>query len=283
MAKTADVEQSIWTDPWFLGLPTDSKLLYMWAITTDHGNLAGLFVVAQPVIQMETGLTATKFERALEPLAGKFHYRPASGAIWVTGRAKKVRSKTVQIAKSIVKAVAECPEPEYQHAFVEKYGSSAWLGEPLSNLALPSRSGEPHLNLTEVPSQSQSQSKSPEKVQPVARPRARVAGEPVTDEELELATRILEAFNETAGSGYELATWLTPIVGRIREKPDYTAAQHAAIIRANFKNPWWQDRPSPKVIYGNAAAFEAAIEKGRANRRSAPPRGNLARDLAGAA
>ena len=161
MGKTADVQQAIWADPWFQALPPDAKLLYLWAITTDHGNLASLFTVALPMIQVETGLTPQRLSNALDQLDGKLAYRRESGALWVVGRAKRVRSKTAQIAKSIAKAVSECPEPEFQAAFMAKYGTSQWLSPFLSDLALQADSSEPHPNLTrtspEVPSQSQSQ------------------------------------------------------------------------------------------------------------------------------
>lgn len=160
MGKTADVQQSIWSDPWFVALSADAKLLYLWAITTDHGNLAGLFTVAQQMIQFEAGLTPVRFTRALESLEGKLAYRAESGAVWVVGRAKNVRSKTTQIAKSIARAVEECPEEDFRRAFVAKYGGSKWLGDVLSHLAPQAESSEPHLNLSEVPSQSQSHSPS---------------------------------------------------------------------------------------------------------------------------
>lgn len=163
MAKTADVQQAIWADPWFLELPPDGKLLYMWAITTTHGNLAGLFVVALPVIQFETGLTPARLEKALEACDGKLFYRAESGVMWVVGRAKNVRSKTTQIAKSIARSVAECPEPEFQRAFLDKYGTNQWLAEALSSLALEAGNSEAHrgsVNLSEVPSLSLSLSSS---------------------------------------------------------------------------------------------------------------------------
>lgn len=151
MAKTADLQQSVWTDPWFLALNTDAKCLYLWAVTTPHGNLAGLYTVAAPVIQLETGLTPARFDAALDALEGKVAYFPATGAMWVRGKAKHTRSKTTQIARSVRKAVAACPEPVLQQAFIEKYGQSAWLKSELEDLALDMERSEPQQNLGEVP------------------------------------------------------------------------------------------------------------------------------------
>lgn len=121
------------------------------------------------------------------------------------------------------------------------------------------------------------------------RAAVKVAGKLVTDAEYELAGKIIDAFNEAASSSYGLDTWLKRIVGRIRLMPHLTADQHRAIIRANFRSPWWQDepgnRPGPNVLYGSDEAFERAIENGRAARAAAgkgkKPRGRLARELAG--
>jgi len=158
VAKTADVIQAIWGDPWFLALSVDSKCLYLWAITNEHGNLAGVFTVAAPMIHLETGLTPARFRAALEGCEGKLFYREQTGAMWVRGRAKRVRSKTAQIAKSIIKAVEECPEDDFKSAFVQKYGSEKWLSEAFQDSALQAFFGEPHPNLSEVHSQSHSHS-----------------------------------------------------------------------------------------------------------------------------
>ena len=160
MAKTADVYQSIWADPWFESLPPDAKLLYLWAITTPHSNLAGLFVVGRKAILSETDLTPARFDKALAACEGKLVYVEESGTLWVRGRVKRVRSRTVQIAKSIAKAVEECSEPAVQVAFMQKYGACSWLAEAFADLALSLDFLEPHTNLGEVPSQSQSQSQS---------------------------------------------------------------------------------------------------------------------------
>jgi len=161
MAKTADVIQSIWGDPWFLRMSVDGKCLYLWAITNEHGNLAGLYTVAAPMIQLETGLTPARFKAALEDCGDKLFYREETGAVWVKGRAKRVRSKTSQIAKSIIKAVEECPEDDFKAAFVQKYGSERWLSNAFEDSALQAFFGEPHPNLSEVHSQSHSLSLSP--------------------------------------------------------------------------------------------------------------------------
>lgn len=87
----------------------------------------------------------------------------------------------------------------------------------------------------------------------------------VTDGELALAAAVVELFNSSAGTALSVDAHLTPIVGRIREKPEYEERQHRAIIEAVFAGEhWWTGPPTPRVIYGNPAIFEQSIELARA-------------------
>ena len=169
MGKTADVHQSIWSDPWFADLSVEAKLLYFWAITNEHANLAGIYIVGRRLIEFESGLTSSRFERAIAELQGKLVYDESTGTIWVVGRVKRVRSRTAQIAKSIARAVEECEVSEIRTAFLAKYGCERWLEPALGDLASQAGNGEPHPRFTrtspEVPSQSQSQSQSQQKNQ----------------------------------------------------------------------------------------------------------------------
>lgn len=163
MAKTADVLQAIWADPWFVGLPADGKLIFLWAVTNEHSNLAGVYVVAEETIRHETKLTGPRLTKALETVHPKMGYMHDSGTVCVPSRPKHVRSKTPQIAKSIARAVSECPHSEIQSHYLKRYGNSAWLGGELSDLALDLENSEPQTasrDLSEVPSHSQSQSQS---------------------------------------------------------------------------------------------------------------------------
>jgi hypothetical protein len=166
VSKTADFLQSVWSDPWFLALPADAKLLYVWGFTNEHGNMAGLFTVGRPLAEMETGLRGAQMDGALEAVHPKLLFDEPTGAWWVVGRAKHVRAKTVQIAKSVARAVKECPHPDFRARFLEKYGSHAWLKSSLAEVQVnltAIRSVEPlRPNLVEVPSQSRSRSGSKE-------------------------------------------------------------------------------------------------------------------------
>lgn len=86
----------------------------------------------------------------------------------------------------------------------------------------------------------------------------------VTDDELALAAAVVVAFNSSAGTALSVDAHLTPIVCRIRERPQYTEAHHRKIIEAVFAGEhWWTGAPTPRIIYGNAGIFEQSIELAR--------------------
>lgn len=100
---------------------------------------------------------------------------------------------------------------------------------------------------------------------PVSPSKKTVNRKVVTDAELALTAAVVEQFNSSAGTALSVNAHLTPIVGRIREKPSYTEDHHRKIIEAVFAaEHWWTGPPTPKVIYGNAAIFEQSIELARA-------------------
>lgn len=100
------------------------------------------------------------------------------------------------------------------------------------------------------------------------RPKREVNRKAVSDDELDLAAAVVSLFNSSAGTALSVDAHLTPIVGRIREKPEYDERQHRAIIDAVFAGEhWWKGAPTPKIIYGNPAIFEQSIELARARQK----------------
>lgn len=115
--------------------------------------------------------------------------------------------------------------------------------------------GEKSTNNSE-PSKKRHKKKSPKKT---------VGKKVVTEAELKLAAVVVSLFNKAAGTELSVDAHLTPIVGRIREKPKYTEVHHRKIIAAVFAGEqWWTGAPTPKIIYGNPAIFEQSIELARA-------------------
>jgi hypothetical protein len=103
-----------------------------------------------------------------------------------------------------------------------------------------------------------------------------VEGEPVSTEEMELATAIMEAFNKANGSDYRLTRLsgkptaeLGHLIRVIREAPEVGIAEHRLIIERNFDNPWWSEPKAGSVaaIYGDRTWPRCRVNNGiRPNR-----------------
>lgn len=94
---------------------------------------------------------------------------------------------------------------------------------------------------------------------------------PVKDDEYGLASAVLAAFNNVAGTRYSGKDWISSIVMRIREHPDLPLEAHEATIRHQLGHPWWRGPASPSVIYGNGRVFESAVHAAAGSGLTAPP------------
>lgn len=105
------------------------------------------------------------------------------------------------------------------------------------------------------------------------RPKKKVGGKVVSDDEFTLAAAVVSLFNSSAGTELTTDAHLTPIVGRCRERPKLTEEQHGKIIEAVFAGErWWKGPATPKIIYGNPAIFEQSIELAREQAKKATKR-----------
>ena len=100
--------------------------------------------------------------------------------------------------------------------------------------------------------------------EPSKEPSAREVDQiPISDQEYELARRLLAAFNIENGSGYPLDGQMDKIVRAIRRRPDLSEQDHLGIIAKAMRDPWWKGQPSPAVIWGKPDLFDAHVEAWR--------------------
>lgn len=88
---------------------------------------------------------------------------------------------------------------------------------------------------------------------------AKVDRKATTKVERDLSAAVLEEWNRQTGQKLTSGDWLAKVVMRIREYPDLTVGDHAAVIAASLASPWWKGDPSPSVVYGNGAIFEKSL------------------------
>lgn len=82
----------------------------------------------------------------------------------------------------------------------------------------------------------------------------------VKPDEAATAGTVLAFFNETAGTHYRSKEHLEKIIRRMREHPDVLLDQHIELVgRVLNGHKWWEGRADPRIIYGNDAQFERAL------------------------
>lgn len=87
----------------------------------------------------------------------------------------------------------------------------------------------------------------------------------VTGAEMVIAAAAVTEFNRQQDARHGLAAYLTPIVGRIRERPTWGVDAHVRLVQSAWRIRWWERngrgrRATPKVIYGNTACFENVVQ-----------------------
>lgn len=95
--------------------------------------------------------------------------------------------------------------------------------------------------------------------------KVKVGGRIVSEAEMGKAAAALAEFNRQAGSEFGLGAHLTPLVGRIRERPSYDAEALVRLVQSAWRLKWWERngktrRATPAVVFGNAACFENVVQ-----------------------
>lgn len=158
--------------------------------------------------------------------------------------------------------------------------------------AAPPGSGQPGVNHQEKLDEHQSISQSETEGIPsemladaeeLLRQGRKVDRRKVTEREMMLAAQALAEFNRQAGSGYGLGAHLTPIVGRIRDRPSWDGAKHVRLVQSAFRLRWWERngrnrRATPAVVYGERC-FDNVVQDAadEAAGKSADRRGKFQR------
>jgi len=83
MATFRQIHVKIWKDGWFLDLPPDHKLLFIYLFSNERANLFGLYDLPVKVICFETGLDTETVTAGLERFAAEGKAFHEDGWIWV--------------------------------------------------------------------------------------------------------------------------------------------------------------------------------------------------------
>jgi hypothetical protein len=138
MSRHENVENSIWSDPEWLELTPHAKLLYLWTWTNPRCGMAGIYKMALSAAAMETGLELDRVREVLDELREARFCFYEDKVLWVRARVKHLRTRTPQIARSVVSDVEHIdPAHPLRVRFIEAYADDPWLREQFAVMAPP--------------------------------------------------------------------------------------------------------------------------------------------------
>ena len=117
MANYRQIHVSIWKDGWFIELPPEEKLLFIYLFSNELASLSGLYELPPRVIQREIDLPPETIAAALEKFegAGKIHHQ--DGLIWVINMRKYNRGG-VRVHRRMIRDVEEIPDGQLKRRFL---------------------------------------------------------------------------------------------------------------------------------------------------------------------
>lgn len=127
MSKVADVDTAIWDDEDFLALSPVSRAVYMWSFTNGRVGMSGLYKVGRRAMQLETGWDERQIADALAELERERFVFFDGRVVFVRTRVKRLRMKSENIAKSILKDLEKLGDHEFVALFWEQNQREHWL------------------------------------------------------------------------------------------------------------------------------------------------------------
>jgi len=108
------VDTYFWSDPWVEGLDQKQRYLFLYLVTNQMGNAAGIFEVTDERMQRETKLKASEINSILKTFsaAGKVYRQ----GWWIIMRnwPKHQNIKSPGIQEGIMRILSTIPEPIFQ-------------------------------------------------------------------------------------------------------------------------------------------------------------------------
>ena len=109
MARNEDFSNGFWDHPDIEPLSADATLLFIWSWTNPRCGMAGIYEVGRRAM-MECKVPDERLDATLEELASYDKALYERGVLFVLKRTARVRTKSIQVAKSAVKDLLQVPE-----------------------------------------------------------------------------------------------------------------------------------------------------------------------------
>lgn len=251
MARNEDFDNSFWDDDQLDRLTASPVLLYIWSWTNARCGMSGLYKVRQSTM-IESKVPEAEIPAALDALARENMAHHVNGWLWVRARTKRLRTKTPQMAKAVIKDLRKVPAGHpLLVAFMGEYGDASWLRPAFADapdLRVAGSSGtypgsqavEPNSgNLSEVPLSGQGKGLGPkgETGTPVA--RARKAVDPAVQRLCRVLADLIRQRDPKATVKPDSDRWSTDMRLLVADR-DGDLAEVERVLRWSQADPFWQ-------------------------------------------
>lgn len=128
MGRREDFDNALWSDPDFLALSSEARMTYIWSWTNPRCGMAGLYKVAPAQAALETGYPVETVLAALVELSAADFAFYESNVLFVRTRARRLRTKSEQIAKAIRNDLMGVSDSHpLKGQFLSLYADQPWL------------------------------------------------------------------------------------------------------------------------------------------------------------
>lgn len=149
MGRNEDFDNAFWSTTPGEDLSANAALLYIWSWTNPRCGMAGIYEVGRRAMT-ESKVPAEAMDDALTELADAHLAVYRDGVLWVVARVKRLRTKSVQMAKAVAKDVAGIGEGHpLRTEWLLFYRDASWLRAALTErkVSLTRASSEPQKSL----------------------------------------------------------------------------------------------------------------------------------------
>ena len=123
MADYRVVKVSMWSqDEWFMDLPADGKLLWIYLFTNAHTSAAGIYKLPLRTLAFETGLPIERCSALLEQFEQDCKIAYRDSIVWVFKMRDHQANSSPKVKQGIVRDVVNLPDTVLTKKYKLKYG-----------------------------------------------------------------------------------------------------------------------------------------------------------------
>ncbi len=136
MSRREDLDNGIWANPEFHRLTIAAKLAYIWSWTNPACGMSGLYRLNPGIAAVDLGLDADQEREVFAELERSRFLYYRDGVMFVRSRVAYLRTRTIQMTKSVVRDVESIPEDHpLRELFAAEYAES-WLAKAIESFSL---------------------------------------------------------------------------------------------------------------------------------------------------